>query len=344
MEIVQEHSKTNVSLMFCGSAAGELLPPHVVFRAQNLYEEWTRGAPQGTMFSVSKSGWFDGPLFLQWMRDLFIPHIQGRTGQICLIGDNLAAHFSVEVVKLAVDNNIKFIFLPPNSTHLLQPLDVAVFRTVKLKWKTVLCNFRRESRRTGPIPKELFGIQLFQLWTQLNPTISKNLQSGFRTCGLHPLDAREPLKRVVGSKDYQESASSEIRQDLDKVLVEMLIDLRGTGEKKKLSRGKKVPPGRPLQIADVGNAPGPSGEKPTACNGPKTKTGHGRRRQWAAAITADTSSSDDDLQEDRCSICNCLYRTYRGSDWTQCIVCKDWVCGICTDGDYNPQYNCPNCE
>lgn len=36
VEREQEHSKMTVSLMVCGSAAGEMLPPFIVYKAQNL--------------------------------------------------------------------------------------------------------------------------------------------------------------------------------------------------------------------------------------------------------------------------------------------------------------------
>lgn len=37
-ERVCENSKTTFSIMFCGNAAGDLLPPTVVYKARNLYE------------------------------------------------------------------------------------------------------------------------------------------------------------------------------------------------------------------------------------------------------------------------------------------------------------------
>ena len=54
VEMVREHSKTNTSIMFCGSASGHLLPLYVVYKAANLYEGWTTVAPQGSLFNVTK--------------------------------------------------------------------------------------------------------------------------------------------------------------------------------------------------------------------------------------------------------------------------------------------------
>jgi hypothetical protein len=55
-----------------------------------------------------------------------------------LLGDNLAAHLSPYVTSLCEENNIRFCFLPENSTHILQPLDVAVFGPLKRRWRDVL--------------------------------------------------------------------------------------------------------------------------------------------------------------------------------------------------------------
>lgn len=57
VERVQQHSKVSVSIMVCGNAAGELLPPMVVYKAGNLYDNWTRGGPPGTIYSNTASKW-----------------------------------------------------------------------------------------------------------------------------------------------------------------------------------------------------------------------------------------------------------------------------------------------
>ena len=44
-----------------------------------------------------------------------------------LLGDNLASHFNLEVIKIAEQNDVYFAMLPPNATHLLQPLEICFF-------------------------------------------------------------------------------------------------------------------------------------------------------------------------------------------------------------------------
>lgn len=55
-EEVRDHSKTAISVMFCGSAAGEMMPPFVVYKAANLYKPWYQNGPKGARYTVSQSG------------------------------------------------------------------------------------------------------------------------------------------------------------------------------------------------------------------------------------------------------------------------------------------------
>ena len=59
MENIRDHSETAISLMWSGSASGEMLPPMVIYRAANLYEGWTRNGIRGSHYRTTSRGWFD---------------------------------------------------------------------------------------------------------------------------------------------------------------------------------------------------------------------------------------------------------------------------------------------
>ncbi|KAH9635235.1 hypothetical protein HF086_013262 [Spodoptera exigua] len=48
-------SKSSTSIMFCGSASGELMPPYVVYKLQKLWDTWTENGPKGCHYSNSPS-------------------------------------------------------------------------------------------------------------------------------------------------------------------------------------------------------------------------------------------------------------------------------------------------
>ena len=199
VERVVEHSKSCTSVMFCGSADGKYLPPMVVYKclSGNVYEGWMVGGPPNVQYASTKSGWFDKETFSRWFFGTFLPVASKLEGPVALIGDNIGSHFSLEVIQATLEYNIKFITMPPCSTHLCQPLDVAVFRALKSNWRKILDQWRTTSRHEGCIPKANFPGLLSRLCSNLTPS---HLQSGFRSSGIYPLDRNEVLKRLAGQK------------------------------------------------------------------------------------------------------------------------------------------------
>ena len=59
-----------------GSASGRRLPTFVVYKGKHLYTSWTKGGPEGTVFSVSESGWMEKANFLSWFNKVFVPAVQ----------------------------------------------------------------------------------------------------------------------------------------------------------------------------------------------------------------------------------------------------------------------------
>ena len=134
LERLQDHSKMAVSIMFCGSASGQILPPMVVYKALNLYNGWTQHGVPGAVYAVKNTGWFDMYSFSEWFQNIFLEQTKAIDGPKVLLGDNCGIHMNPEVFKLSQEHNVHFLFLPPNATHLLQPLDVAVFAPLKKHW------------------------------------------------------------------------------------------------------------------------------------------------------------------------------------------------------------------
>ena len=91
-----------------------------------------------------------------WFFKQFLPVALRMPGKKVLISDNLGSHFYAKVIEACKTNDILFICLPPNSTHLCQPLDVAVFRPLKVEWKDILDTWRRKSKSKANLPKTVF--------------------------------------------------------------------------------------------------------------------------------------------------------------------------------------------
>ena len=117
--------------MFCRSAVGVHLPSTVVYKAQNIHNNWRIGGPEGTVYDATKSGWFDSRTFEIWFMKVFLPNDSKLSGPKLLIDDNLPLHFSTMVINESIKQDIVFVNMLINATHLCQSLDVAVFGPAK---------------------------------------------------------------------------------------------------------------------------------------------------------------------------------------------------------------------
>ena len=76
-EQVKNHSKNAYSVMFCCDAAGNMLPPMVIYKSTKavLYYSWCGGppgsstaGPAGATYAATKNGWFNMDKFNLWFK------------------------------------------------------------------------------------------------------------------------------------------------------------------------------------------------------------------------------------------------------------------------------------
>lgn len=195
-ERILDNSKTSTSIMFSCAGDGTLLPVYVNYKAEHLYTTWTAGGPPGMLYNRTKSGWFTMETFEDWFRTVILPYFNNfdKAKTKVLIGDNLASHVSIWVLKKCVEENIRFVLLPPNSTGLTQPLDVAFFKPLKAHWSKVLTSWKLKNR--GTIPKDTFPRLLKNCLEEMSSKSAVNIKAGFRGSGIIPLDRNQVLKRL----------------------------------------------------------------------------------------------------------------------------------------------------
>ena len=115
------------------------------------------------------------------------------TRPVLLLLDNHSSYVNLEVVKLAKTNNIILFSLPPHTSHLYQPLDVAVFRPLK--------SYFSKLTEAYPIEhpyKEVDTIAFVKmLYDSYEKAMTKqNLIDGFVGACVFPCDKTSGLKKL----------------------------------------------------------------------------------------------------------------------------------------------------
>lgn len=88
-------------------------------------------------FGKSESGWMCSSTFYECMTNIFNPWVEEKQIQkpILFFLDGHKSHLTLHLSNFCSENGIEIIALYPNATHILQPLDLAVFRPLKVFWK-----------------------------------------------------------------------------------------------------------------------------------------------------------------------------------------------------------------
>ena len=242
-ERVMDSSKASISVMMCASGDGKLLPTYVLYKAEHLWDTWQEGGPPDARYNRNKSGWFDLPIYEDWFLTVALPYLKKLNGVKIMIGDNLSSHISLAVVKECENHDISFILLPPNSTHILQPLDVSFFGPLKKAWRDVLTNWKMNTR--GPICRDAFPALLKETLQKIEARKVENIKSGFHATGLIPFDPQRVLKKIPQSSELDESSAS-WSASFETVLSQARY---GTGTDTRTIRRRRkldVPPGKSI--------------------------------------------------------------------------------------------------
>ncbi|KAG8239697.1 hypothetical protein J437_LFUL019061 [Ladona fulva] len=94
------------------------------------------------MLSWAKNAWITRELFLEWFKTEIVPAVRQHMKSVnlpqraLLLLDNCPGHPSAELY--TADGEISAIFLPPNTTALIQPMDQNVIQNIKLRYRKLL--------------------------------------------------------------------------------------------------------------------------------------------------------------------------------------------------------------
>ncbi|XP_050465078.1 tigger transposable element-derived protein 1-like, partial [Cataglyphis hispanica] len=136
-------AKDRITLLLCSNASGaKMLTPLIINKA--LHPRALKGvnlSEYPVHFMANKKAWVTSAVFTTWFNDCFVPEVEkymeemGLPFKVLLIVDNAPGHPCIE------HPNIQMVFLPPNTTSLIQPLDQAIGQikqhTLNSCWKVI---------------------------------------------------------------------------------------------------------------------------------------------------------------------------------------------------------------
>ena len=195
--------KGQITIVACGSTAGQILPPTIIFEAKKVNSAWSSGELPGTTYGCSDKGWITTDLFESWLSDHFLEHAVSARPLLLLL-DGHSTHNQPEVVRFVKEKKVIILCLPPHAMHEAQPLDCGVFSPLKAQWRSVAHDFL-QSNPGMVITKFNFNSLFANAW--LNAVTPANVIAGFKTCGVYPFNC-SAIKVPESKKDASTSVKS----------------------------------------------------------------------------------------------------------------------------------------
>lgn len=184
-----------MTVVTCASAAGQFVPPMIIFPRKNMKLELMNGTPPGSVYDCHPSGWIQSDIFTKWFLH-FIGHVKPTAEDpVLLVFDGHFTHTrNIDVINIARENHVIIVCLPPHSSHKMQPLDVSFMKPLKVFYSNEIETWLRAN--PGRV------VTVYQIGELLGKAYMKaatvqNAVEGFRTTGLFPLN-----KYRFGPEDF----------------------------------------------------------------------------------------------------------------------------------------------
>ena len=179
----------------CISPTGRALLLIVMFKGKSVQQQWfPMGLEpyQGCKFTATDNGWTSDATALEWLQKVFIPQTAPRDPKEprLLIFDGHGSHETLEFMWECYSNNIYLLFLPPHTSHVLQPLDLSVFSSLKHAYRKRLGALALLNDST-PIRKQNF-LNCYKL-ARIDALTVTNCKAGWGASGLWPVRISKPL-------------------------------------------------------------------------------------------------------------------------------------------------------
>ncbi|OAQ65585.1 transposase [Purpureocillium lilacinum] len=143
-------------------------------------------------FTATKNGWTSDQTAVEWLEKVFIPRTQPSDflERRLLVLDGHGSHETVDFMYLCYQHKIHLLFLPPHTSHVLQPLDLSVFSPLKHYYRKQV-GFLSLLTDSSPVGKQNF-LSCYQSAREQALTAS-TIKGGWKATGLWPVSVAKPL-------------------------------------------------------------------------------------------------------------------------------------------------------
>lgn len=211
-ELQLGNAKETITVLLVFTASGKTIAPTVVFPYVRPPRDVVESMPPDWFLGRSDSGWMKSEIFYEYVVNGVNKWIDENNIKrpVLLLVDGHRTHLTMELSEYCSNSGIILYALPPNTTHMMQPADVSVFKPLKSQWKKTVREWQiRLENINSVLTKATFCPLLATVLK--NTELASTIQNGFRKCGLYPFnpDAVDYTKCIQNTLEVMNRATSE---------------------------------------------------------------------------------------------------------------------------------------
>ncbi|KAH0345035.1 hypothetical protein KCU83_g8029, partial [Aureobasidium melanogenum] len=213
-----------ITAIECVHADGGAIPPLIIFKAKHTNTGWRpKSTPRDWCFSTSNSGWTSDSHGYKWLTTVFQPSTlpPDPTTRRLLIMDGHSSHITANVIRFCIQNAIDLLILPPHTSHLLQPLDVGVFSSLK---RALASETDAAARLSSSRITRVEWVEMY-IRARNKAITHSNILSGWRATGLEPLSPVTVLDKLASPSTTNASSAATDAPDPHTPPAQLELDL-----------------------------------------------------------------------------------------------------------------------
>jgi len=188
--------------------------PMILFPYKRIPAILGESIPDGFSMGKSENGWMTSETFYEYVANVFYPWCLKKEVKfpIILYVDGHVSHLTMALSDFCIAHDIELIALYPNATHLLQPMDVSLFRPLKAAWRNTVSEWRMQNSGLA-MKKHNFALLLKKALDSIDTV--NILKNGFRACGLCPFSPNAvDYNKLINKTDNDKSNEKENEENI----------------------------------------------------------------------------------------------------------------------------------
>ena len=190
----------HLTALICANAAGSVLTPFFIFPGEDI-ACLPGGSLENAYMAYNKSAYMDKELFQQWL-SLMVSDIresrtdeEGNVRPALLLFDGHSSHLNSTTLMTAACQKLDILCLPSHTTHLLQPNDCALNKTLKDNMQENLASLLE-------VHEKITLGELAHLFSNAIAcdNVKRSVIQSFRHTGVFPHDPLQMSKMLVKEK------------------------------------------------------------------------------------------------------------------------------------------------